>query len=45
MDLGSVAVGDMPAAVRVVHAPSLAVHYSDDSSFLGVFLLLITDCI
>jgi hypothetical protein len=45
VDLGSVAAGDMPAAAHVEHAPSPAVHYSDDSSFLGVFLFLITDCI
>jgi hypothetical protein len=36
----SVAAGDMPAAVRVPHALSSAVHYSDDSSFFGCFFVI-----
>jgi hypothetical protein len=37
-----VAAGDLPAAARVPHAPSRAVHYSDDSSFFKCFPVL--DC-
>jgi hypothetical protein len=39
----SVATGVLPAAARVPHAPSPAVHYSDDISlFFGCFPVL--DC-
>jgi hypothetical protein len=40
VDLCSVAAGDMSASARVVHTPSPAVHYSDDSSFFGCFLVI-----
>jgi hypothetical protein len=46
VDLCSVAAEDLPAAARVVHAPSPAVHYSEDSSFFGCFFLFLSaDCI